>query len=475
MFWTLGQQFSVQFINFGVQIILARILLPEAFGLIAMLQIFISIGQTLLDSGMTSSLVRMKNPDQRDYSTVFFMNLLFSIILYVILFFSAPFIGSFFNQPVLSSICRIYTLTFIIQAFVGVQTTRLTKEMNFKLQMLMQIPSTVIGGITGVIMAYQGYGVWSIVGLNLTTTFVFMVQHWFRSDWRPSFIIDIEKLRYHFNFGYKLTLSGIVTNIYMNLFTFSIGKFFSPAQLGYYNQANTLRMFPVTNITNALRKVTYPMFASIQDDTVKLKNVFKAITQQVFFIVTPVMLCLITIAEPLFRFGLTEKWLPAVPYFQFLCISAIVFPHSMYILNIISAKGRSDLFLKMELLKKGLSVFFLLLIIPFGVWGVVYARSLSMLLHVYIDCIYGGRILAYPLREQLKDLLPVFSISVITYLIHSIADLLWVRFANPSDLIRILGGGVFFFLIYIGISYMVKLKPLMDLKLIIFNMKLIRG
>jgi len=415
--WTFGQQVGVQSINFIIQIILARLLLPEAFGLIAMIQIFMAIGQTLMDGGMTSSLIRTKDPDQADYSTVFFINLFASIGLYVLLFFAAPFIASFFNQELLTLIIRVYTLSFVIQALVGVQTTRLTKEMNFKLQMYMQIPSTLLGGIVGVVLAYKGYGVWSLVWMQLTVSFLFMLQHWFRTDWRPSFIIDGEKFKFHFIFGYKLTFSALLTAVYTNSYTLVIAKMFSAAQLGFYNQANTLRMYPVRNLTVALQKVTYPLFSSIQDDDLKLKRVFKKITQVVFYIIYPVMLVLILIAEPLFRFILTEKWLPAVPYFQILCIAAIVYPLSMYNLNIILAKGRSDLHFKLEVLKKGGSVLFLLLIIPFGIWGAVYASAISMFIHAFVNSYYSGRLIGYPLAEQIKDLFSIIIIGLFSFVL----------------------------------------------------------
>src|SRR5690606_2641116 len=405
--WTFGQQISVQGINFVVQIVLARLLLPEAFGLIAMIQIFMAIGQTLMDGGMTSSLIRTKNPDQADYSTVFFINLFSSVIIYFVLFLIAPFIAAFFDQPLLTLILRVYTFSFIIQALVGVQTTRLTKAMNFKLQMYMQIPSTLIGGVSGVFLAYKGYGVWSLVWMQLITTTLFMLQHWFWTDWKPSLIFDKQKFIYHFNFGYKLTFSALLTALYTNSFTLVIAKMFSATQLGHFNQANTLRMFPVRNLTTALQKVTYPLFSSIQDDDQKLKAVFRKITLLVFFIIYPVMLSLILIAEPLFRFVLTEKWLPAVPYFQILCISAIVYPLSMYNLNIVLAKGRSDLHFKLEVIKKGGSVLFLLLVFPFGIWGVVYASAISMFIHALVNSFYSGRLINYPLTEQLKNLVPI--------------------------------------------------------------------
>lgn len=221
--WTLGQQVGVQGINFFVQILLARLLVPADFGLIAMVQVFMTIGAALMDGGMTSSLIRTKNADNRDYSTVFYMNIMASILIYGIVFFAAPLIASFFDQPLLTLLVRVYTLSFVIQALVGVQTTKLTKEMNFKLQMYMQLPSTLIGGIVGVVLAYQNYGVWSLVWMQLIMSFLFMIQHWFRSNWKPTLLFDKVKLKEHFGFGYKITLSTLLTTL-----------FFEP--LHYYHQ-----------------------------------------------------------------------------------------------------------------------------------------------------------------------------------------------------------------------------------------------
>src|SRR5690606_9889301 len=188
--WTFVQQFSVQIINFSVQIVLARLLMPEMFGLIAMVVIFISIGQTLMDGGMTSSLIRTKNPDQLDYSTVFVTNIIVSCIIYGVVYLFAPYIAKFYNQAILTDIVRLFALTFVIRALVAVHDAKLTKEMNFKLQMKLQIPATIISGIVGVAMAYKGYGVWSLVWLNLVQAIIFTVQYWVFVDWRPSLIFD---------------------------------------------------------------------------------------------------------------------------------------------------------------------------------------------------------------------------------------------------------------------------------------------
>ena len=463
--WSFVQQFGVQSISFVVQIILARLLLPEDFGLIAMIQIFISIGKTLMDAGMTSSLIRDSNVGDKDYSTVFFINLFTSIFIYLVLFLLAPSISNFFEQPLLTLIIRVYTITFILQSIVAVQVTKLTKELNFKLQMHIQIPSTLIGGISGIIMANLGFGVWSIVWMNIISKTVFMLSVWFKTEWRPKFILDNSILKHHFNFGYKLTLSGLITNVYLNSYKIIVGKFFSLSQLGFYNQADMLRMFPVANLTATLQKVTYPMFSLIQNDDNRLKKVFRDITSLVFFIICPIMLYLAIIAEPLFRLVLGENWLPAVPFFQILAISSFVYPLSIYNLNIILVKGRTDLHLKMELIKKISSIFFLFLIYPFGIWGVIYAQSISMFIHFSVNAYYCGKLLNFPIYRQISDLIPTFFInSFIALLLYSFNLFSTYHF---GDFLLIMINLIFYFSLYYLISKLLSLKDLNELESLI--------
>ncbi|WP_430426583.1 lipopolysaccharide biosynthesis protein [Maribacter litoralis] len=474
VFWTFSQQLGVQIINFGVQIILARLLLPEDFGLIAMIQIFITIGQTLMDGGMTASLIRTKNVSQSDYSTVFLINVIVSLVIYIVIFCFAPLISYFFEQEKLELIIRVLTLSFVLQSFVGVQTTILTKNLKFKLLMLMQLPSTIIGGVVGVALAFLGFGVWSLVWLKLVTTFVFVLFHWVKTDWKPKLYLDKEKLKYHFNFGYKLTLSGLLTNLYINSYLLIIGKLFPPAQLGFYSQADTLRMFPVRNITTALQKVTFPIFSTIQDDNERLKQVFKRITGSVLFVVVPVMLLLILIAKPLFSIVLTDKWLPSVPIFQILCISAIIFPLSIYNLNIILVKGRSGLHLKLEIIKKLSSIVFLLLIIPFGFYGIVYAQAISMFIHAFVNIFYSGRIMEYSFRDQMVDMAPVFTVGIISMVLSYYLKYMLFKEVFLTDWLNILLSILFFASVYLLSSYVFKLNALIDLKILIKD-KLLRS
>lgn len=414
--WSFGQQFSVQIINFVVQIILARLLMPEMFGLIAMLTVFISIGQSLMDAGMTSSLIRSKNPDQLDYSTVFLTNLMISVSVYLITYLSAPYIAQFYSQEILKDILRIYALTFVIRSFVAVHIAKMTKEMNFKTQMILQIPSTIVGAIVGVTMAYLGYGVWSLVWLHIAQSIVYTLQIWIFVPWRPSFVFNKRRFKYHFNFGYKLTLSGLLDTVYNDAYRIVIGKFFTPAAVGFFNQAETMRLFPVQQISSVMGKVTYPLFSNIKGD-VQLKNAYRITMKLVLFAVSPIMLILIVVAKEGFLFLFGEKWLPGVPYFQILATASIIRPISSYNLNILKVKGRSDLFLKVEIIKKVIGVIGIAVALPFGIKALVISLTAVSFIFVFINMFYCGKLIDYSVLNQIKDVGKLFIAGLVTFLL----------------------------------------------------------
>jgi O-antigen/teichoic acid export membrane protein len=467
--WTFIQQFSVQLINFGVTIILARILLPQEFGLIAMLTVFISIGNNLMDSGLASSLIRSTDLTEKDYSTVFFFNLAGSLVMYGLIYFSAPFIASFYNQDLLTLVLRVYAIGFIINAFYSVQNARLTKEMNFKVQMTIQIPAVLIGGLLGVFLAMKGYGVWSLVWMNLVQSFLSTVMHWIYSGWVPSFVFDTVSFKRHFNFGYKMTLTGLMEILYKNVYILIIGKYYSVLQLGFYSRAESVSQLPTSNISAIINKVTYPMFASINDNDSKLKWVYKTLMQQVLFWNAPILIFLAVIGEPLFTFLFTEKWLPAVPYFQILCLSGIMYPLHSYNLNILKVKGRSDLILKLEIIKKSISVIGILCVIPFGIYGLLYFQLLFSFLGYYINSVYSGKLIHYPISEQLTEILPTITISLLTGLFCYVGDNMFIKSLPLFDITRIIIDGLFFFVLYIGCSTLLKLTPIHDFKQLILK------
>ncbi|RZK14555.1 MAG: lipopolysaccharide biosynthesis protein, partial [Flavobacterium sp.] len=452
-----------------VQIILARVLLPEAFGLIAMLQIFASMGQTLSDGGMCTSLVRTRFAGQKDFSTVFFMNIGISIIVYWMLFFIAPYIASFYQQPSLTLITRVYMLGIIIQAFVAVQTTILNRDLNFKAQVIMQIPSLVLGGAVGIAFAYLGYGVWSIVWMYLARSTIWTVQHWIFTKWTPKLIFDSRRFKTHFNFGYKITLSAILNSVFENSYNLIIGKWFSTVQLGYYNRAYTFRQLPVENISYAINKVTFPMFASIQHDDARLKDIYKRLMQQIVFWTSPLLILCCIVAEPVFTVVLTEKWLPAVPYFQILCIAGILYPLHAYNLNILQVKGRSDLFLKLEVAKKLFIVGGLALSIQFGIYGLLYFQVVSSVVSFFINTFYSGKLLNYSSWSQLKDIFPSIFFATFSGIIVGLVNHYFIKQTFTSDIMIILLDTILFIAVYASIAILTRMKALVDLKELLQN------
>ncbi len=465
--WTYAQQFGNQLIGFIVSLILARILMPEEFGLIGMIAVFVAVGNTLLHGGLTKSLIRSENLDTRDYSTVFYFNLAAGILVYFGVFLLAPLIAEFYSQPILTGILRVYCLTFIISAFAAVQLARLTKIMDFKTQTLIAIPAAIIGGIVGVVMAMTGYGVWSLVWSSIATSIISTVQLWIYSGWTPSFDFNLQKFKAHFNYGYKLTLSELLDRVFNNIFLIVIGKYFSATQVGFYTRAQTMNQLPVSNISNALNKVTFPFFVSIQNDDVRLRRVYKELMQMVVFVITPILILMAVLAEPTFRFLFTEKWLPAVPYFQILCITGILFPIHSYNLSILNVKGRSDLFLKLEVFKKIIIVITLLVTIPFGIIALLYGQVFISIFAFFINAHYTGKFINYTALQQLKDILPIILLAIFAGGIVFLLDYIGLRL--NMDIIRILIGGVVGSSVYLFTAYLFKFGSFFELSKLIFK------
>lgn len=463
LFWTLSEQFSGQIINFIIQIILARILLPFDFGLIAMIMVFIGIGNALSDGGLTSSLIRTVNADNRDLSSVFFFNLFGSITIYLIIFILAPFISIFYNQPQLTLIIRVLSISILIKSFVGVQLTILKKELKFKKIMLMSFPSVLLSGIVGVVLAKRGFGVWSLVWLNLTQSIAMAIQVWLKTNWHPGLIIDRKKLSKHYKFGYKLTLASLLNVIFLNIYNLIIGKWFSAKELGYYNRADTMQGFPLRNLITAVKKVVYPLLSKIQDNDALLRSTYKRMMLYVVFGITPLMILLIIIAKPLIVFLLTEKWLPVVPYFQLLCISSILYPLQEYNLQILDVKGRSDVYLKIEVIKKVLTVIAIILLIPFGIYGLLYAQIILSIIFYFISSYFSGKIIDFSIAGQLRDVYPIFLMAsltgCITWLLNDvIRDAIIIPSVIQIGLVTLL-----YFALYLALSYTFKIPPLGDL------------
>ena len=461
MVWTFAEQFGNQIIGFVVSLILARLLLPAEFGLIGMISIFVGLGRVLVHSGLTQSLIRNEENDQDDYSTVFYFNLFGGFFVYGIAFFTAPLIANFYSQPILINIVRIYCLTFILTAFSAVQLARMSKNMEFKIQALITIPATISGGVVGVTMAYMDFGVYSLVWSQVTISVVNTIQVWFYTSWRPSLKFSVEKFKQHFGFGSRLAISGIVEVLFKNAYIIIIGKLFSPAQVGYYTRAETMKQLPVSNLSNALNKVTYPMFASIQNDNDRLRRIYKQLMQMITFILAPTLIFLAVLAEPTFTFLFTAKWIPAVPYFQILCFTGILYPIHTYNLNILNVKGRSDLFLKLKLYEKGLIVIGILIGLQFGIFGLLYAQILVSIIIFFINAHYADKFIDLSAKKQISAIFPIL---VLALFCGALITLLDYFLKSQLNITRILSGAILGSVAYLSLSWVFKMESLSLLK-----------
>lgn len=402
-------------ISIAAAVLLARLLTPRDFGLMGMIYIFTNISSTLVDSGMNSSLIRSQDANTKDFSTVFYSNIGLSTLLYAIIFACAPLIANFYEEPELVLIIRIYAVFIIITSFASVQHSILSKAMNFKKLMLLNLPGNIIGSAAGITMAYNGYGVWSIIAMHVLTQAVFSLLLWLVSDWKPKLFFSKSILKKHFSFGYKLMLANLINSTFTNVYNVVIGKFYTTQQLGQYDRAKSFSAYPLMILTSVIGKVTYPLMSSIQDETERLKRTYVQILKLSFFISVPVLLTLSVIAKPLFLLALGDQWEEASIFFSILCLAGILYPLSAFNLNLIKVHGRSDWFLKLEIIKKSLMVVVVLITFSFGVYVLVWGAVIVSVTGFLINAYYTSKLIDYQVREQLLHMVKTIALGAIMY------------------------------------------------------------
>lgn len=457
LIWTFTDTFFVKGLMFVAMILLARWIGPIDFGLVGMIAIFIAIGKSLIDSGMTNSLIRTKEPEQSDYSTVFIVNLIMSLLVYGIIYFAAPYIADFFGHIILIDIIRVYCLLFLIIAFSAVQLAILTKEMKFKKITKINLPSTLIGVGIGLYLGYNDYGVWSIVWMYLSTELVKSVLLWLFSNWKPRFIFSKTKFKFHFKFGYKLVLSGLLDTVFKNIYNVLIGKYFSAQTLGFYERSKQFSEYPSATLTGVISKVTYPMLSQIQDDPVRLENIYRKLIRVSFFIIAPLMLGAAAIAKPLFLLTLGNEWLPAVLFFQILTLAMMLYPIHAFNLNILQVFGRSELFLKLEIIKKCIITISVIIAFQFGVVGLVWSSVFTSFAALGVNMFYSSKLINYPIPQQVKDLSITFIIALFTALLMFTVTFL---LSNSLHIVQIISASLIGVFMYTGINYLIKTSPL---------------
>lgn len=413
LIWKLLERGGTQGIQFIVQIILARLLLPEDFGIIVLVMVFIAIANVLVQSGFNTALIQKKEVDDLDYSSVFYLNVLISSILYILLFFSAPLIEEFFEEPLLTPVLRVIGITMFISIFVSIQNAVIARNMQFKKLFVSSLGAVIVSAIVGISMAFAGFGVWALVAQQITNQFIVMFVLFLTVKWRPRLQFSLVRLKVLFSFGWKLLVSALLDTIYTNSYSLSIGKLFDSTSLGYYNRGEQFPMLIVGNINGSIQSVMLPALSAHQNDKKRVKEmVRRAIVTSSFFIF-PMMVGIAVIAEPLVELLLTEKWLPTVPFIQILSFSYMFYPIHTANLQALNAIGRSDLFLKLEIVKKFLGLTILAISIPFGIYAMAWGVLVGSIISSFINAYPNLKQLNYGYYEQIKDVFPSLFIAII--------------------------------------------------------------
>ncbi|MDE6536887.1 MAG: lipopolysaccharide biosynthesis protein [Muribaculaceae bacterium] len=457
--WSAVELLSTKGIIFVANILLARLLTPEDFGLIAILTIFIEVAQTFIDSGFSNALIQKKDRSQLDYSTVYFFNLGIAVVLYCICFFCAPLIAEFFKNQELVGLTRVVCLNFLIGALISVHRTRLSVELMFKQQSLVTLVSTVVAAGVSLYCAYTGWGVWALVLLSLVNVSMQTLMYYIFMHWHPSLEFSITAFRRLFSYSSKLLGASLIHILYRQIYPVVIGKRFSPEELGYYNRADQFAMYPSNIVSMVVSRVAFPIFSRIQDDNKRLRSAYRKYITFTAYIVFPLYAYLIFMAKPLTEELLTSKWLPMVPLFMILALDWMPDFMNLINLNVLFVKGRSDLAFKIEVIKKTLAVIILFISLYWGILGVCLGRLVYGVIAIGFNSFYTNRLIGLSVAQQLKCLiLPgLYSFLIIGFLL-----LLKTFLLSNLTLLSIGLGGTL--LIYVVLLALTPSSPLKEIK-----------
>lgn len=460
LLWSFIDQFANQGISFIAGIILARMLSPREFGLIGMIAVFIAVSESFIDSGFSSALIRKKDCTQTDYSTVFFFNLFVGVVLFVVLFFAAPAIGNFFKEPELKPIVQVLGIVLIIDSLTLIHRTILTKRIDFKLQAHISVIASISSGIIAITMAFNGFGIWSLVAQRLSKQTFNSIFLWMWNRWKPILVFSKQSFKELFGFGSKIMLNGLLDTIFDNIYSLVIGKFYSAQNLGFYTRSVMFKDIFSKNLNSIIGRVTYPVLSTMQDDKERLKTNYQKIIRITMFITFILMLGLAAIAEPLIITLIGEKWRQSIIYLQLLCFAGMLYPLQGLNLNMLQVQGRSDLFLKLGVIKKLFTIPGIIIAIFIGIEAMISWAILNTFISYYLNSYYSGKLLNYPMKEQVKDILPSFVLALVMMLtIYTLG--LVIPFAPVWKLIIQLTAGALFIFITCEIT---QFKDYMFLK-----------
>ena len=463
--WRFAERCGAQLVTFVVSIVLARLLDPTVYGTVALVTVFTTILQVFVDSGLGTALIQKKDADDLDFSSVFFFNFVICIMLYMGI--AAPYIAHFYNNSSLTPIVRVISLTIVISGVKGIQQAYVSRNMLFKRFFFSTIGGTIASAFVGIALAYKGFGVWALVAQQLLNTATDTLILWLTVKWRPRLMFSWKRLKKLLSFGWKILCSSLIDTVYNNVRSLIIGKMYSSADLAYYNQGDKFPKLIVTNINTSIDSVLLPAMSSVQDSKDRVKNMTRRAIKTSTYIMAPLMMGLAFCAEPIVTLILTEKWLPCVPFLRIFCVTCMFYPIHTANLNAINAMGRSDLFLKLEIIKKAIGMTLLFSTMWFGVMAMAYSLLLNSVLSQIINSWPNRKLLNYRYLEQLKDILPGIILAVMMGIVVYI-----IGFIPMPTIVLLMIQIVVGAIIYISLSYIFHLESfeyLIDMIRPIFN------
>lgn len=456
LFWKFAERIGVQIVQFVIQMILARLLLPEDFGTIAIINVLILVATVLVQYGFCTALIQKKDVDDIDYSSVLFVNTFICIIMYLLIFTFAPLLGKFYNDSQLSLLLRVQGIILFFSAISGVQNAILTRKMDFKRSFLINCGAIFFQGIVGITLAFNRWGIWSLVVSQLVNSIMLVILGFIFINWRPSLTFSFSRVQSMFAFGKNLLLASLIETIFSNVYSLVIGKVYTQESLGYYNRGQSIPNMLMTTINGSIQGVLFPAFSTYQDNMLKIKNMMRKSIKISAYLIFPIMFGIIAVAPRLISVLLTDKWLPAVPFLCLSCIAFSFYPIHTANLQAISAVGRSDIYLKLEIAKKVLLIGVLIVSLNYNIYIVMFGSVACSFISTIINAWPNKKLFDYSIIEQFKDIfcsLVLASImGILTYIVGEI-----INFSNIITLIIQILAGSFF---YIILSYLFKVEEL---------------
>ena len=464
LIWKLFERGGTQGIQFIIQIILARLLSPEDYGILAILLAFIALANVFVQSGLNTALIQKKNADIEDFSSVFWVSLCISGFLYLLLFVTAPFIANFYQNQTLKPVLRVIAITLFFGALNSVQNAYISKHLLFKRLFYSSTGAVLVSGVIGVVLAANGFGVWSLVVQNLANNAVISIILWFTVKWRPKFFFSMKRIKPLFSFGWKLLGSALLETGYRQIYNLVIGKAFSGEQLGFFSRGEQFPQLIATNIDGSIQSVMLPTLSAVNNNKEEVKKIARKSITLSSFILMPFMFGMAAVSENMVLLLLTEKWLPCVPFIQLSCIAFAFYPIHTANLTAINALGRSDIFLKLEVIKKIMGIFILIVTLPFGLIWMALGRVVSSLISTIINSFPNKSLLNYNYFEQLKDISPPFILSLCMSIIVYIVGMISLPVFY-----------IFIIQIIVGVGVYIALTKLFNIEILNYLLQTIRG